>query len=190
MNLMQKYFSNRDKNIVFKLIFGLIIGIALILIGRSNKKYDLDKHKDKNKNINACDEININNNNNKYEHDLEMRLENLLSQVSGVGNIKVMISTCDTKEIVVAQDINSSEIINRETDKFGLIKENHDQKKDIKKIIIDGRPLVLKEIMPKIQGIIIIAQGGDNIFIKNQLIKAAETILNLEAHKIQVLKMK
>ena len=189
MNLMQKYFSNRDKNIAFKLIFGLIIGIALILIGRSNKNYDLDKHKDKNKNINACDEININNNN-KYEHDLETRLENLLSQVSGVGNIKVMISTCDTKEIIVAQDINSSEIINKETDKFGLIKENHDEKKDIKKIIIDGRPLVLKEIMPKVQGIIIIAQGGDNIFIKNQLIKAAETILNLEAHKIQVLKMK
>lgn len=56
---------------------------------------------------------------------------------------------------------------------------------------IDGKnPLALKEIEPKIEGIIIIAQGGDNIFIKNELIKSAQTILNVDAHKIHVMKMK
>lgn len=129
--------------------------------------------------------------NNTYEKDLEIRLENLLSQVSGVGKVKVMITLSYGKEIVIAQDINSSLSTTKEIDKSGISKEICDKKSESKKIIIDGKtPLILKEIEPKIEGIIIIAEGGDNIYIKSELIKSAQTILNVDAHKIQVMKMK
>ena len=44
--------------------------------------------------------------------------------------------------------------------------------------------------MPEITGAIIVAEGGDNAFIKSELIRATQIILNIDAHKIRVLKMK
>ena len=102
-----------------------------------------------------------------------------------------MITLSHSKEIVIAQDTNSSLSTTKEIDKSGAVKETCDKKSESKKIIVDGKnPLVLKEIEPKIEGIIIIAQGAGNIYIKSDLIKSAQTILNVEAHKIQVMKMK
>ena len=121
---------------------------------------------------------------------MESRLENLLSQIKGVGNIKVMISVFDGKEIILAQDINSSDSQIKENDKSGLNRETHESKKEIKKIIVNDKPIIIKETMPEITGAIIVAEGGDNPFVKSELIRATQIILNIEAHKIHVLKMK
>lgn len=179
MKILQNLFNKYDKNTNLKLIFAFVLGLFLLLTARSPKK-KLDIKTDSNIQIN-----------NSYEKDLEVRLENLLSQVSGVGNVKVMITLSHSKEIVIAQDTNSSLSTTKEIDKSGMTKETCDKKSESKKIIVDGKnPLVLKEIEPKIEGIIIIAQGAGNIYIKSELIKSAQTILNVEAHKIQVMKMK
>jgi hypothetical protein len=179
MKILQNLFNKNDKNTNLKLIFAFVLGLFLLLTARSPKK-KLDIKTDSNIQLN-----------NSYEKDLEVRLENLLSQVSGVGNVKVMITLSHSKEIVIAQDTNSSLSTTKEIDKSGAVKETCDKKSESKKIIVDGKnPLVLKEIEPKIEGIIIIAQGAGNIYIKSDLIKSAQTILNVEAHKIQVMKMK
>lgn len=179
MKILQNLFNKNDKNTNLKLIFAFVLGLFLLLTARSPKK-KLDIKTDSNIQLN-----------NSYEKDLEVRLENLLSQVSGVGNVKVMITLSNSKEIVIAQDTNSSLSTTKEIDKSGMTKETCDKKSESKKIIVDGKnPLVLKEIEPKIEGIIIIAQGAGNIYIKSELIKSAQTILNVEAHKIQVMKMK
>ena len=101
-----------------------------------------------------------------------------------------MISIFNGKEILLAQDINSSESKINENDKSGSKKETFEEKKETKKIIINDKPLVIKEIMPEITGAIIVAEGGDNAFIKSELIRATQIILNIDAHKIRVLKMK
>lgn len=179
MKMIKKIFALRDKNFNYKLIFTFVLGLMLLIISSAPKKKS-DAKSDIPPKLN-----------NSYEKDLEGRLENLLSQVSGVGNVKVMITLSYGKEIVIAQDVNSSAATTKEYDQSGLTKETCDRKSDSKKIILDGKsPLVLKEIEPKIEGIIIIAQGGDNIFIKNELVKSAQTLLNVEAHKIHVMKMK
>ncbi len=177
MNLIQNLFGNRDKNMVMKLISVFILGLVILIFSIPTKKE-----------VKPIQNIEHTNN---YERDLELRLENLLSQVYGVGNVKVMITLASSKEIILAEDINTNESMVKEIDKVGSTKESSDKKKESKKIILDGKnPLALKEIEPKIEGIIIIAQGGDNIFIKNELIKSAQTILNVDAHKIHVMKMK
>lgn len=185
MNLIQKFFVKQDKNIGFKLIFGLLLGIALLFMSHSEyKKNDCEK-----KNVLNTEEK-IDFDCNAYEKKLESRLENFLSQIKGVGNIKAMISVFDGKEIILAQDINSSDSQIKESDKSGLNRETHESKKEIKKIIVNDKPIIIKETMPEITGAIIVAEGGDNPFIKSELIRATQIILNIEAHKIHVLKMK
>jgi stage III sporulation protein AG len=51
-------------------------------------------------------------------------------------------------------------------------------------------PLVLREVQPKIEGVIIIAEGGDNILVKEALTNAAEAVLGLDISNVQIFKMK
>jgi stage III sporulation protein AG len=182
---MRKFFGDHDEKSIFKIISIFLCGLILLIISRVNINNKICNGNTKQEKI-------INNNTeDNYERNLEIRLENLLSQVNGVGNVKVMITLSNSKEMIIAQDSNQSETNSHNTDKDGTIKEIQDSKKELKKIILDGKkPVVLKEIEPKIEGVIIIAQGGNNAEIKSNLIKAVQAILNVQAHKIQVLKMK
>ena len=51
-------------------------------------------------------------------------------------------------------------------------------------------PITEKIIMPKMEGALIVAEGGDNAEIKTSIIQAVEALTGLPAHKIQVLEMK
>ena len=53
----------------------------------------------------------------------------------------------------------------------------------------DNKPITEKVIMPKIEGAIIIAQGGENATIKANIIQAVSAVTGLATHKIQVFKM-
>ena len=58
----------------------------------------------------------------------------------------------------------------------------------------DGRgsfsPLVLSEASPKVEGVVIVAEGGGNPAVCASLNRAAQALLDVPAHKIAVLKMK
>ena len=60
-----------------------------------------------------------------------------------------------------------------------------------REIIVDSEnnPITEKVIMPKIEGAIIIAQGGENATIKANIIQAVSAVTGLATHKIQVFKM-
>ena len=60
-----------------------------------------------------------------------------------------------------------------------------------REIIVDSEnnPITEKVIMPKIEGAIIIAQGGENATIKTNIIQAVSAVTGLATHKIQVFKM-
>ena len=90
MNLIQNLFGNRDKNMVMKLISVFILGLVILIFSIPTKKE-----------VKPIQNIEHTNN---YERDLELRLENLLSQVYGVGNVKVMITLASSKEIILAED--------------------------------------------------------------------------------------
>lgn len=111
----------------------------------------------------------------------EIRLAELLSNVQGVGAVKVMIEYSEGKETVIAQNHtteNSSQSGNAQSktqDEVALSNDN---------------PIILKEIKPKVKGVIIVAQGGNNVEIKKQLISAVMSLLDIEANKIEVLTMK
>ena len=76
MSLIQKFFVNQDKNIGLKLIFGLLLGIVLLFISNSDKK----KINMGEKNIFETEQK-VDFDCDVYEKKLELKLENLLSQV-------------------------------------------------------------------------------------------------------------
>ena len=129
----------------------------------------------------------------EVERALETRLEEFFAIVEGAGKVRVMISPLAGRETVFAVDVNLNNSYSREEDSQGGTREtrqHHSQEETV--ILTDrqgvDRPLVVREIEPQVLGIVIIAEGGDNAFVRDALTRAAMAMLGLEAHMIQVLK--
>ena len=115
-----------------------------------------------------------------YENT-EQKLAEILSNVKGVGEVRVMIEYSEGKESVVAE--------NRKSENSSQV-DNNQNKSETEIAFSNNNPVILKEIYPKVKGVIIVAQGGDNVEIKNQLISAVMSLMDLDANKIEVLTMK
>lgn len=210
MNYIRELFAGKDKKSISNLIMALGVGIVMLLC--SNYFSSGSKNSFKNSFENSLNNktsqttqtseavaaANISEQleqeETEYEKNLEKRLEEMLSAVSGAGNVKVMITLLQGREIVIAKDFVYDSSMTKESDAQGGSRESLTEKSEEKKLIInDGkgsRPIVLTENTPKVLGVIIIAQGGDDIIVKDALTKAAQVVLGVDINKIQVLKMK
>ena len=130
------------------------------------------------------------------QNEIETKLEDILSHISGVGKVRVMITYSETSTInpVYNEDSKTSNI--NETDSGGgggtrITTEVNSQKEVIYKENKDGskEPVTQSIISPKIEGAIIAAQGASNATIKANIIQAVEAATGLATHKIQVFKM-
>lgn len=50
-------------------------------------------------------------------------------------------------------------------------------------------PYVVQELSPAIEGVLVLAQGGDNAVVVKNITDAVMALFGLEAHKIKVMKM-
>ena len=121
-----------------------------------------------------------------YEQALERRLEEILSLVDGAGDVRVMVSFSAGRETVFAVDRNISYSQNREEDSQGGTRYQSSQSAQDKTLIVADRPLVLREVPPVIGGVMIIAEGGDDVVVRDALIRATSTVLGIDINKVQV----
>lgn len=127
------------------------------------------------------------------ESNLEQRLETILSNINGVGDVKVFINYSESSETVAMYNENSKTSVTEETDTSGGVRkvESTDSQKDIVYQENNGSktPIVQKTVEPKIEGAIITAKGAYDINIKTSIIQAVEAATGLATHKIQVFEM-
>lgn len=113
---------------------------------------------------------------NDYVEMLETKLSSRLSELDGAGKVKVIISVKSGMRNEIATERQVSGIGGEKTTETP--------------VLISGKPLILGEIYPEICGVIIMAKGADDIRVKLSLITAAQTFLDVDSSKIQVLPMK
>ena len=113
---------------------------------------------------------------NDYVEMLETKLSSRLSELDGAGKVKVIISVKSGMRNEIATERKVSGIGGEKTTETP--------------VLISGKPLILGEIYPEICGVIIMAKGADDIRVKLSLITAAQTFLDVDSSKIQVLPMK
>lgn len=127
------------------------------------------------------------------EDNLEERLEQILSKIQGVGEVKVCINYLESSEVVAMYNENSKVSNTEESDTSGGTRkiQETDSQKDIIYKEENGEkvPITQKIIQPKIQGAIITAKGANDANTKANIIQAVEAITGLATHKIQVFEM-
>lgn len=126
-------------------------------------------------------------------YNLASNLEDILSNITGVGNVKVMITYAETSTTIPVYNEESTEENTEETDSEGGTRTV--TQIDVRKEVIyeeqDGnKSLITQKITsPEVEGAIITAEGADNAEIKTSIIQAVEAVTGLPTHKIQVFKM-
>lgn len=145
------------------------------------------------KNSQSSKSSNDNQNSGTDGSNLETRLEAILSNISGVGSVKVFINYSESSETTAMCNENSKKSVTEETDKSGGVRkvEETDSQKEIvyQENNGDKTPIIQKTTEPKIEGAIITAKGASDINIKTSIIQAVEAVTGLATHKIQVFEM-
>ncbi len=203
LNFLRDAAGKQDKKLLAKLVCILAAGLALIVCGNTLFKEDALSNGQEQANVQVGQPVTDSEvvpvaampDTVSYEQQLENRLKSIYEAVEGAGKVSVMVTLAYGREIVVAEDSVTQQSVTAEKDGQGVSREQQNTNAQGTKIIINGQngqsqPLVLKELEPKVEGVIIVAQGGDNIYIAEALIRATQTVLGIEPHKVQVLKMK
>jgi stage III sporulation protein AG len=122
----------------------------------------------------------------------EARLAAILSNMEGAGKVDVMITYATGPEIVPAMDRNEMNTVTTEQDGD---RTSQSQQTDVqeKPMTVDGpegsEPMVLYQETPEIKGVIVIAEGANNIEVYMNLERAVMTILNVRADQVEVFAM-
>jgi stage III sporulation protein AG len=120
-----------------------------------------------------------------YAEFLENKLSQTLSSIAGAGKVSVMVTLESGPELVIAtstdQKTNTSQSGDNKTESITVV-ENP--------VIISqngaSRPLILMEILPKVQGVIVVAQGADNVKVRLDLLNAIQGLLDISGSNIQI----
>ncbi len=124
--------------------------------------------------------------------ETEKRLATVLSKIEGAGKVECMITYDGTSELITAKT-SSQNTVTREDNSGGsaLKTVTSDESSTPVMVTVNGEqvPVVLKEINPQIVGVIIVAEGANDVGVRLRLQKAAATVLNIDANKIQIFTM-
>jgi stage III sporulation protein AG len=182
-----------------KLIMIFAAGILFILLSFPNILGGKDKATDNNQDNNSAQQQNDTNttsyDTNTYISEMENKLKSILSKVSGIGEVEVMISLKASKELVPLKDSPYTQESLNEVDGEGGSRTDSSIKREDSTVLTtteDGNsePYIIQELEPDVEGVLVIAEGGDNAEIQLEIVEAAEVLFNVPAHKVKVMKMK
>ena len=129
-----------------------------------------------------------------YEENQKTDLTNILKKMNGVGDVEVMISFENEEQKVPAYDKNTQKSTTEETDNQGGTRVNNQNTygSTIVMTTSDGKnePFILTTYKPKINGVIILAEGATNSKIKYEIEQAVSKLYNLSLDKVNVYSMK
>lgn len=190
---IKKIFENKEKRIENLISLLIILVITLIVINKILDTGGNNVNSEK-ESFDIQNEVGVElakNNRDLVSTDLEKRLENILSKISGVGNVSVLLTYKESQALVPIYNINSSTSTVEEKDTSGgsRITETENMQKDVVTVTGDSNIITEKCITPIIEGAIITASGADDINIKCNIISAVEAVTGIAVHKIQVFKM-
>lgn len=187
---IKNIFNNKEKRMENLISFLIILVITLIVINKILKQDNNNKES-----VDYTNEIGVelatsNNSSSSISSEFEKKLENILGKINGVGKVSVLLTYSESSSIVPIYNTSQSTSTTEEKDTSGGTRTitSEDNKKDV---ITDSSSNIVteKQIMPKIEGAIITAQGVKDSNTKANIISAVEAVTGLANHKIQVFEM-
>lgn len=126
------------------------------------------------------------------EKELGRSLQQVLEQIAGISEVEVFINFAGSKESTfgLTQEESSKQTI--ESDREGGQREVLESNRREGYVLLreaggGERPLLLSESRPAITGVLVVARGAENSFLRLEIVRAIQGVLHLPVHRIAVL---
>ena len=113
--------------------------------------------------------------------NLETRLADILGEIEGAGEVKVMITYAGTGDKITAETTNT-----HTTTTNGSTSSTTTTTTTSSPILSGSDVVILQEKMPEIKGVIVVAEGAGDMRVKLKLMQATATVLGINANSIQI----
>lgn len=170
-----------------------LAGLLLLVIAAPVKK--VDSSDPAGENTKEQDAVDTGQQTADIRTEYEQQLTEVLSQVDGVGDVKVTVTMESTGKKIVEKDNPQDEETSSQKDSEGA--ESNTQSSSTQETTVYAEnengsqtPYVSSETYPEIRGVLVVADGGGNPVIAQQIQEAVMALFHVDAHKIKVLKMK
>jgi stage III sporulation protein AG len=189
-SLLQIFKITKDQwPFILKLVAIAVIGIAILNFANvmnspeSTTTNNLIPDTGENSFINEGEGVVVTDN-----HSLEKRLEDVISKMDGVEKATVSIVYAEGSTREYAINVSTTEKFIEEKDQVGGIRTTNEQTESGQMVMVQGNsePVLVKESMPKIQGVLVVAKGVENPVVKERVFKAVQTLLQIPAHRITI----
>lgn len=162
-----------------KILLMAAAGILLLVLSMPQKQESQVEKEESTVNITEND---------AYITAMEGKLEKTLRTIAGVGKVEVMLTLESSKEAVLNKDTQTEqEKLKEDTKSNDVVKENEET------VLTENsgnqEPYIIKEIEPKVAGVVVVLEGGGNPVIVKEVTEAVQVLFHLEVNKIKVLKM-
>jgi stage III sporulation protein AG len=184
------------ENLIILIIIGVIIIIAgSSLFGGEDKtkkestgKKVVDQKEEKSEEVSI---VGVND----EKTELEKNIEEILSQINGVGKVEVLVTYVSGREIVPYSDLKKSDEVTEEKDSTGGTRKINKSSYESQIAYEDSgsgvkKPIILKELLPEVKGVVVVAEGASDPLVKECLLNAVKVLLDVPVHKIQVFERK
>jgi len=192
---LSNFFEKKGKKGVQNILLLLLVGVALLLISAylTSSRNDDGPPAASALSPTHAEQAFIAETTTTAASCLAEQLEEILSLVAGVGQVRVML-TMGAGSVDFALNSQQTTSITLEEDGEGGIRNVESINSSITYVMIrqsDGSemPLMLAQFLPAIEGVIIVAQGGGDIHVRAALTHAVQALLGVAAHRVQVLEM-
>ncbi|MGN1166252.1 MAG: stage III sporulation protein AG [Lachnospiraceae bacterium] len=184
-----------------QLMILLLVGVLflVITIPTGNEKKENNNTEDQNKSGSGESGLTEQ----EYVSYMERQLEEILSQMEGAGEVKVMITLKESSEKVIEKDLETSSEKVSEKDSQGG--ERTTTSETFAETTIYGEndenatlgstegttgqgPYVSKELTPRVEGVVVVATGGDNAVVIKNITEAVQALFSVDTHKIRIVK--
>lgn len=171
-----------------KMIIIILCGVAIVVLSVPSE------HKEEKNDITQTDNTDILISSDEYSDKLEKKLTDLLNNIKGISDVKVMITLSCGNEAVVLTEVSSQVSEKNDSNKEGENSVQKDYKND--EVVVYEKnsngetiPYVVKENVPKIEGIAVVAKGAEKTENMIKITNIVQALFDVEVHKISVVGM-
>ncbi len=117
----------------------------------------------------------------EYIAEIENKLKSVVGQIKGAGKTRVMISISSSPQLEIASNVEEKTVTTSAGTTTTVSTEP---------IIIKGDsgngPLILKETLPIINGVIVVSEGAKDVKVKLDILMAVSTALGINSNIVEV----
>lgn len=129
-----------------------------------------------------------------YEMRYENQLREALQEIVGVNNVSIVVNLAESEKQVYEKNVKRGRQETHETDREGGSRQVEDTQEEENVVITrngdQDEPLVISKEKPAVAGVLVVAEGVENVQVKAWVVEAVSRVLDVAPHRVSVMPKK